>query len=78
MPGRKNAGKRRKGGQPGNKNAVGNKGGAPIGNQNARKTGIYSRLDPPPYGRFAPLALIADETYKYLRENGIIRRWKGW
>ena len=49
--------KRKRGGQPGNKNALGNKGGAPIGNQNARKLGIYSRYNPPPFGRYAPVWL---------------------
>ena len=49
--------KRKRGGQPGNQNALGNRGGAPIGNQNARKLGIYSRYNPPPYGRYAPIRL---------------------
>ena len=70
--------KRKRGGQPGNKNAVGNKGGAPIGNQNARKAGIYSRLDPPPYGRFSPLAIASDALYAELRERGAFLRCKEW
>lgn len=52
-----NVRKRKRGGQPGNQNALGNRGGAPIGNQNARKLGIYSRYNPPPYGRYAPIRL---------------------
>ena len=52
-----NVRKRKRGGQPGNQNALGNKGGAPIGNQNARKLGIYSRYNPPPYGMYAPIEL---------------------
>ena len=49
--------KRKRGAPIGNQNALGNKGGAPIGNQNARKLGIYSRYNPPPYGRYAPIRL---------------------
>ena len=52
-----NVRKRKRGGQPGNQNALGNRGGAPIGNQNARKLGIYSRYNPPPFGRYAPVWL---------------------
>lgn len=55
--------KRGRGAPIGNQNARGNKGGAPIGNQNARKLGIYSRYDPPPFGRYAPLPLQLEAYY---------------
>lgn len=70
-----NVRKRKRGGQPGNQNALGNRGGAPIGNQNARKLGIYSRYNPPPYGRYAPVQLQVAAYYAQRSGNeGAIQR----